>query len=170
MNEHPDNRDKDPKRISDILHDMGLEGKKSELLKSLQFADTLVRYLHGYHIRMSKLDPLYVQAAELIASFDGYYANERKLLINHIHAPHISKQRKWDGYSHIQTIQDNLDGFEERYRAILTPLRSVTETFARSQDKEEQTEKIDSFSALFMEIYIDISEIQETYDSLAEMM
>jgi len=170
MQEDFNKRYGEPKKIGDILKDMRLDKLYAETWKNTQFADKIIRYLHGYNMRMTQLDPLYEQASIFVASFDAYFSQERKFLIEHMKKDKKHHINKWDIYEYIQDIQKNLDAFEATYDTLQKNMKSIASTFVNEHDKHQHTYKVDSFCTLFMEIYIDISEIQETYDALTNTM
>jgi hypothetical protein len=158
------------KKIGDILNDIRLDTLSVEAVKNTQFAERLIHYLHGYNLRMTQLEPLYKQASTFIASFDTYFWQERKHVMKYmkdINKYHIHKR---DLYEYIQDIQANLDAFENTYNTLQTKMKSITNTFVNEHDRHQHTYKVDSFYTLFMEIYLDLSEIQETYDALINTM
>ncbi len=160
----------EPKKIGDILNDIRLDTLSVEAVKNIHFAESIIRYIHWYNLRMTQLDPLYEQASTFIASFDAYFLQERKHVMKYmkdINKHHIHKR---DLYEYIQDIQANLDAFEDTYNTLQTKMKSIAKTFVNEHDRHQHTYKVDSFCTLFMEIYLDLSEIQETYDALANTM
>ncbi len=160
----------EPKKIGDILNDIRLDTLSVESVKNTQFTERLIRYLHGYNLRMTQLQPLYEQASTFIASFDAYFLQERKQLIQHMKSTNKHHIPKRDLYEYIPNIQANLDAFENTYNTLQTKMKSIANTFVNEHDRHQHTYKVDSFCTLFMEIYLDLSEIQETYDALANTM
>ena len=170
MSEKFDKRYSEPKEIGDILKNMRLDKLHVEAGKNTAFADRIIRYLYGYNLRMTQLDPLYQKASEFVASFDAYFLQERKYLVKHMNYPTKHKIGKRDMYEYIQDIQKNLDAFEATYEALQTKMKSIASTFVNEHDRNEHMFKVDSFCTLFVEIYIDISDIQETYDALTNII
>ncbi|MEI8009005.1 MAG: hypothetical protein WCI00_06575 [bacterium] len=165
-----DARYDEPNKIDNILKKMRLDKLYTEALKSTKFANRIVIYLRGYNLKIKQLDPLYQQASECIAAFDAYFLQERKYLVKYMQQPTKQKIGKRDMYEYIQDIQKNLDTFEATYEPLQTKMKSIANTFVNEQDRNEQIFKVDSFCDLFIQIYIDISEIQETYDYLTNIV
>lgn len=179
MEEHK--RYNEPKKIGDIINDMGCIKNKEHEKKQLiniafmklacqDHADALIKTLTTY-IRVDEQFEIDAKkASALITEMETFYDHESALFLRDKQRIHEQKINKKYINDHTYATQEILEKFEEIIDWLYQDLRFIVSEFPDIEDRAVYDKKINDFCLLYRKIYDDICDINCEYQELLKMI